>query len=242
MENFEYIDDYFKGKKLPEETRQFEEQVVSDSSFAEDVAFYISTHNLLHEKLEDDKKKSFRQLYNQNIIPEKKSFVFRMMPYIAAAACVVIALAIWLLLSGNPAPQAMAEKYVKQNLQTLSVQMSSKPDSMQMAIQLYNHQQYHEALQIFEALSSHNANDFTAKKYAGIVSLKLKQYDKALMYFSSLEELQGLYTNPGKFYHALTLMSRGKKDDIAMAKKLLQEVISLNLEGKETAEEWIKQL
>lgn len=242
MESFEYIDDYFKGKKLPEETRQFEERITSDPSFAEEVAFYVVAHHVLQERLTDDKKETFKQLYNQGAIHTKTSILTRMMPYMAAAACIIIILAVWLLFNNTPSPQTIAEKYIKQNLQTLSVMMDTKQDSIQLGIKLYNNQEYTQALQLFDALVLHNINDFTAKKYAGIVSLQLKQYDKALIYFSSLEEQQGLYTNPGKFYHALTLMKRGKEEDKVIAKRLLQEVITQNLEGKETAEEWIKQL
>lgn len=241
MESFEYIDNYFKGEKLPDETRQFEERISSDPSFAEEVAFYIAAQHTIKEKLADDKKQAFRQLYDQTATHKKTSISARMMPYMAAAACIVIVLGIWML-KRNPTSQTIAEKYIQQNLQTLSVQMAARPDSIQLGIQLYNSQKYTQALQLFDALLLHTSNDFTAKKYAGIVSLQLKQYDKALIYFSSLEEQQGLYANPGKFYHALTLMRRGTKEDKAIAKRLLQEVAIQNLEGKETAEEWVKQL
>ena len=80
-----------------------------------------------------------------------------------------------------------------------------------------------------------------AKKYAGIVSLRLKEYDKALMYFSMIES-DTSYSNWGKFYKALTLLERDKKGDIEAAKILLQQVRDNELEGKKEAEEWLKKI
>jgi tetratricopeptide (TPR) repeat protein len=81
---------------------------------------------------------------------------------------------------------------------------------------------------------------FEVKKYAGIVSLRLGQYDKAINYFSQLANYTQLYANPGKFYHALTLMKRNRPGDKQTAKILLEQVVQNDLEEKETAQQWLK--
>jgi hypothetical protein len=50
----------------------------------------------------------------------------------------------------------------------------------------------------FENPALHDTGFSEAKKYAGIVSLRLAQYDKAINYFSQIENAL-LYANPGKF-------------------------------------------
>jgi tetratricopeptide (TPR) repeat protein len=120
--------------------------------------------------------------------------------------------------------------------------MSSRADSMQMGLKLYNEGKFPEALQQFETIIQSDTANFTAKKYAGIVSLRLREYDKALLYFKQLETYTDLYANPALFYQALTLMERNRTDDAAKAKQLLEQVVQNDLEGKEVAEEWLKKL
>ena len=91
-----------------------------------------------------------------------------------------------------------------------------------------------------KSLAKNNPTNSEAKKYAGIVSLRLNNYDKALEYFTMLATDTGLYSNPGKFYKAITLLKRNKDGDKEAAKLLLEEVRDENLEGKNEAEEWLE--
>lgn len=50
-----------------------------------------------------------------------------------------------------------------------------------------------------------------------------------------------LYTNPGPFYKAVTLMLRSEGNDKQQAKKILQQIINKNLYGDREAKNWIKQ-
>jgi len=79
------------------------------------------------------------------------------------------------------------------------------------------------------------------RKMAGIVSLRLGDYDKAIDHFTRLEKLT-FYSNPGKFYHAIALIKRNSSGDIEIAKQLLKQVVERDLEGKETAQKWLKSL
>lgn len=133
----------------------------------------------------------------------------------------------------------MADQYIRQHLQTLGVQISSRRDSLQSGLRLYNEGRPEEALQQFEKIIQFDRSDFTAKKYAGIISLRLKEYDKALAYFKQLESHRTLYTNPAQLYQALTLMERNFPGDADKAKQLLQQVVKNDLNGKEAAHEWL---
>ena len=85
MNNMEYIEDYFNGIKTDEQKQEFEQRVVNDVSFAEDVAFYISTNAAIKEKLRQQKKERFREVYNQTkVISIAERPVNRIWRYAAA--------------------------------------------------------------------------------------------------------------------------------------------------------------
>ncbi len=108
--------------------------------------------------------------------------------------------------------------------------MDGNSDSLQVGLRLFNEQKLYEAQVIFKKILQRKNSDSKAIKYAGITALRLKQYDKAIVYFQALSQQKNLYSNPGKFYEALALMQQqpiNKKE----VEKILNEVIDNNLEG-----------
>ena len=242
MKNLEYIDEYFRGEMLPGQKREFEERIEEDQAFAEDVAFYISAREVARQEVIKGKKRRFNELYKQSdtvpvLAPAKKFW-----PYLAAAVVITGIMVGFYLFVQPPSPQKIADRYIEDNFQTLGVTMAGVQDSLQLGIRLYNEGKRRQALQQLEAICRSDTTNFTCRKYAGIVSLELEDYDKAIFYFKQLEQHPGLYANPGKFYRALTLMKRGNPRDVITARQLLEQVVESNLEGKETAQQWIRQL
>ena len=84
--------------------------------------------------------------------------------------------------------------------------------------------------------------DISAKTYAGIVYLRLGNYDKSLQYFQQSENYSSLFSNPAIFYHALTLLKRNQPGDKQRARELLQQVVDNDIEGKKIAQRWLKKL
>lgn len=243
MDNTEYIDNYFKGTRSEAEKQQFENRILKDSLFAEDVAFYISSNGLIEQQLKEEKKQRFREIYEQQKIVSIKQPVKNIRHYLAAASIIFIIILSAIFLSGSKiSPQQLADNYIQQNWKTLAVAMGSQ-DSVETGLGLYNSGKLAEALTMFETLAKNNAaNNTNAKKYAGIVSLRLQNYDKALEYFSMLESDTSLYSNPGKFFKALTLLERNKNGDKEAAKLLLIQVRDNDLEGNKEAVEWLEKL
>ena len=99
-----------------------------------------------------------------------------------------------------------------------------------------------EALQLFEKAIQSGDTSISVQKYAGLTCLQLGSYDKAIAYFTGIENHINIYSNPGKFYHALTLMKRNLPGDKEKAKELLQSVIDQQLYGNELAAGWIKKM
>jgi len=240
MENLEFIENYFKGIKDDVQKQQFEKKILEDAAFAEEVAFYISANETITQQLQEEKKRRFREIYDEQKVISIKRPVRNMWRYLAAASVIVAVVLITWFVSGNKnSSQQLADKYIQENFQTLSVTMGNSDST---GLNLFNSNKLAEALSMFETLAKNNPANSDAKKYAGIVSLRLNNYDKALEYFSTLEADSGLYSNPGKFYKAITLLKRNKDDDKEAAKLLLQQVREQNLEGKSEAEEWLKKL
>jgi len=239
MNNTEYIEKYFRGTNSESEKQQFEKKILEDASFASEVAFYISANKLIEQELKEEKKHRFRKIYEEHkVVPIKQPFK-NMRHYLVAASIIfLIILSALFLFESKTSPSQIANEYIEQNWKTLAITMGSQ-DSLESGLGLYNSGKLPEALAIFETLAKSSAN---AKKYAGIVTLRLQNYTKAIEYFSLLEADTSLYSNPGKFYKAITLMKRDKDGDKETARLLLQEVINNDMEGKSEAQKWVKKL
>ena len=245
MEDYsEYIDDYFNKKLTTEEIKQFEDKITTDQDFAEQVAFYISAKQMLKDEVIKEKKEWFRQLagankavvYKYRKAPVKKMWIYRLA---AAAAVLIIVLIGWSLFFNKAVDtQKLADTYIHERLMNQSVTMGISENNIQQALQLYNEGQLDTSLKMFESIVQKDSSNFDAKKFAGIVYLRLGDYDKALLYFQQLENYS-LNTNPAALYYALTIMKRNRPGDKEQARKMLQQIDSNDLYGKETAHEWL---
>ena len=240
MDNGEYIESYFKGNNTAQQKLQFENKILNDAGFADEVSFYISAGGVIRQELCDEKKERFRKLYEGNKVVSMKPRVTGLWKYMAAASIIVVAFLIIRPFSGDSSsPQQLADKYIKKNFKTLPVEMGVG-DSLQMGISLFESGKLNESLNIFKYIENNDPSNNEATRYAGIASLRLGNYAEALKYFSLLESDTVLYSNPGKFYTAITLLKRNKKGGKKAAKQLLQEVVDKDLEGKNEAEKWLK--
>jgi len=223
--------------------KEFERKIADDEKFAEEVAFYLSTKSVIGGEATNEKKERFKKLYEEykktNASKGQKSAIRKLWPYVAAAAIIA-----GILFGKNvffqPSPQQIADTYIQENFQTLPVTMSSRADSLQTGIRLINEGKLTEALNQFESIIKNDTSSIEAKKYAGIVYLRMQQYDKAIDYFSQLASNTQIFANPGKLYYSVTLMKRNLPGDIDKAKQLLQQVIRDDQEGRKDAEAWLR--
>jgi tetratricopeptide (TPR) repeat protein len=133
----------------------------------------------------------------------------------------------------------MADIYINENFKTLPVKMTAETDSIQDGLRLYNNGQYDAALKQFESIAKRDAGNYKIKENLGIIYLRLGNYDTAIQYFQEFEH-DTLYANPSIFYQALALLKRNLPGDKQKAKELLQQVVANDLEGKESAQQWLK--
>jgi tetratricopeptide (TPR) repeat protein len=233
MDSLEYIDAYFSGEFPLEEASRFEKRIQEDPAFAEEVAYYLGARTALKEVHNEERKARFRELYRRGARPAK---VRRMNPrrwLPAAAAAVLLALIVlsWLLFLRPAEPSRLADRYIRQNLIVLPMKMGGA-DSMQTGISLYNTGRFAEASEQFENLLRLDPLHPAALLNAGIVSLRMENYDKALDFFIKLENHTDSHVNPALFYEALTLMRRNRAGDSDHAKQLLRRIVQQDLNKK----------
>jgi tetratricopeptide (TPR) repeat protein len=245
MDNMEFIEAWFNAQLSPERKKEFEQRITTDPAFAEETAFYLSLRQgAAHEMMEERERfKPVYEQYKRGVHTNKPQPVMmrKLWPWVAAAAVMAGIIFGWNAWLTQASPDILADKYVKEHFQTLSVTMGNNQDSLQAGLRLYNEGRHEEALKQFETMAQNDTSFIEAKKYAGIISLRLGQYDKAINWFSQLENYTQLYANPGKFYHALTLLERNLPGDKETAKSLLQQVVEKDLEGREVAEKWLRE-
>ncbi|MGC4036843.1 MAG: hypothetical protein QM764_12870 [Chitinophagaceae bacterium] len=243
MVTLDYIDDYFMGRLSGDMKKEFEAKISDDPLFAEEVAFYLSAKGAIESDARMQTKERFNAVYKEyktTFVPSKRAgIVRRLWPAIAAAAILASVIIGWVIFNSSSSPADLANEYTKENWRTLGVTMSTKADSLQTGIDLYNQGKLNEALSQFEAIISRDTSSTEAIKFAGIVALQSNDYNKALKYFEVLENWPQLRVNYGKFYHALTLMKRGQSEDTKTAKELLKEIDQKNLDGKTQARVWL---
>jgi tetratricopeptide (TPR) repeat protein len=253
MDSLEYIDAYYGGELSAEETSQFEKRIQEDPTFADEVAYYLGARVAFKEANVEERKIRFRELYRQGAGREEKrqeglrrggvrlGGVRRMhsrkwLPYAAAAAILAIVALSWLLFLRPADPSRLADRYIRQNLTQLPTKMG-RTNQLQSGITLYNSGRLAEALRQFEDLLRSDSLNPAAMLDAGIVTLRMENYDKALDYFKELQNYTDPRVNPALFYEALTLMRRGHPGDSDHARQLMKRIVQGDLSKKEDARE-----
>ncbi len=244
-ETLEYIEAYFTNGLDQNEKKSFEKRCETDEAFAQEVADYTLARAALREQLVKQKQTQWKALEASNekkiTAPVKRIPSFRQWAPYAAAACVLMAV-VFTYLNGNTSPGQLADKYFTEHYMQLSHTMDGGKETIEQGIEFYNNKNYDSALALFQkADNDYPVQKSSTKKYEGYVYLVKKDFENALQQFDELSKMQ-LYSNPGIFLKALTLMQRNKEGDKEEAKILLQQVIDQNLEGKEDAEEMMRSL
>jgi tetratricopeptide (TPR) repeat protein len=243
MDSLEYIDGYFGGGFSPEEAGRFEQRIQDDPTFAAEVAYYISARAALKEARSDERIARFGEIYRQRPAPAKLSpmGLRRWMPALVAAVVLAAVAFSWLLFSRPVHPPQVADRWIGENLAHLSVKMSGA-DSMQTGLDLYNSGKFPEALQQFEGILGRDTLNPAALLDAGIVSLRMANYDQALNFFRKLASHTDPSLNPALFFEALTLMKRNRDGDTDLAKQVLKRIVQQDLDKKKDAQELLGKL
>ena len=161
------IEAYCNHELSDEKRREFEQRIVGDPLFAEEVAFYFSTKQLAASAMIEkraDLRRVFEEYKKEKPLSKQPALMRRILPWVAVAA-VLAAIAWGLTIFRQPSSyKELADKYVKENLSVLSVTMGSKQDSLQAGLALYNEGKLQEAQKQFESLVTSDTASVEAKK------------------------------------------------------------------------------
>ena len=238
-----FIDNFFLGLLSQEDNKLFEDRIVTDPTFAADVAFYLSSKQAARELQETEKKNRFKELYKSNngyhhAKSGAKVIAWRNAGKVALAAAIITAIIVTINLNSQTSPGTLAEKYIQNEYKQLSVSMGTA-DELAKAAESYNSGKYAAAEAAFENVITKDSASFNAVQYAGVSAIRAGNYDIALRHFNELEKFRTRY-NPAVLLQAVALMKRNHPGDKQEAKLLLQRVVNENLDGKEAAQEWLR--
>ncbi len=258
MNNLETIENYLSGQLTPAQRTQFEANLRTDSGLSESLAFYVQAKQVAGVEARELRKAELDALRPS---PKQQSAPMR---WVAAASVLLLLGLGWFIFRlGNEVPTTaqLADTYLADTYGQLGTTMSGETtSSLEQGIDLYNRQQYTEAEAVFtreldrQAAQPNQPSGSTLKgglgqtpgsdrflKFAGLAALQQQKYDVAIARFHQLGERTDLFSNPGLFLEALARLKRNEPMDKEEAKKLLEDVINRNLEGKANAEQLLTQ-
>lgn len=251
--DLETIENYVTGQLAADERARFEDALRTDPAVADALTFYMLSKHVAREEAHAVRKAELDALRRQTA--PAQSFWSAPMRWVAAASIVILLGLGWYFFqpANGPANSELAvsqltDAYVAQHFTKLSTDMdggssgSNSLDSLRQGINLYNKGMQTEADVIFQDVLKRQPDLESALTYAGITALRRGKYDQAITLFHRLSQRTGLVSNPGTFYEALTLLKRDQPTDKKQAKRLLEDVIIHNLQGKGEAQQLVDKL
>lgn len=240
--DLETIENYLTGQLSADERTQFEATLRTDPAMADALAFYALAKHTAKVDAHAQRQAELDALRRQ---PARLQWAAPMQ-WVAAASVVLMLGLGWYFLRdtiGSPDATQLAEAYFTKNFDQLPTTMGGGPtDSLKQGVDLYNNKKFAEAEAVFQGVLTGQPDNDRALKFAGLVALRQQKYDQAIDRFHRLSQRTDLFSNPGTFLEAIALLQRGRPIDKEQAKKLLEEVVSRNLEGKSEAETLLDQL
>lgn len=239
--NLETIENYVNGQLSEQERTQFDERLRTDPAVANELAFYVLSKQVAHQQAREQRMAELNALRQQNPRIGQRSIGWTV--YVAAASLILLLGLGWYFFRPTTEPSLatnqLVDDYVTAHFMELPTTMGSETDSLKLGIDLFNKGKLDQATVVFQDVLARKPDTDSALKYGGIASLRQGNYDKAIEQFQALSQRTDLIANPGAFYESLSLLKRGRPIDKSRAKKLLEDVINKNLEGKADAEKLI---
>jgi tetratricopeptide (TPR) repeat protein len=230
----ERIEKYFESSLNVSERQAFETSLANDEEQLDDIAFYLKAKCAAQISARDLKLMEKHKEWSSLPVEDKSKW--HVPAWISIAAMLMVVLSVLFFFNPlKPRITSRAEEYINQNLKQLPVQLADSQNLLQLAISNYNKAAYELALNNAEEFLKLNPKDPEALKVAALASLQMKEYEQAISYCRKISIQTGLFDNPGKFYEALTYLSRNGPSDELRADRLLQEIIDHNEAGKQDA-------
>lgn len=254
--DLETIENYLSGQLSDEARAQFETTLRTDPAVADALAFYVLARHTAKVDALSQRRDELDALYKRSRTAQETDHVPVPIPsptpdrrlwsapmrWVAAASVILLLGLGWYFFRTTNAPDAsqLADAYVTRTYDQLSTTMGGEAaDKLTQGVGLYNDRKFAEAERTFKSALTEQPDNDRALKFAGLVALRQKKYDLAIDRFHQLSQRTDLVSNAGTFLEAIALLQRNRPMDKGKAKKLLEEVISKNLDGKDEASQII---
>lgn len=254
------IDNYLRGLLTEEELIAFELKLQSDDEFRRNVALEqalwssqndadwsfatykndeIKTYiKLLEESDLQNLKKSLKQINSEFNEDASKSRSYKF--YYLAAASIAILITLSVFFNQDVSNQELVDKYLSTaDLPSLVSRGHSEADILIQAQELFENENYQDALNIFRPALETRRNDPSIYLYTGIAQMKLMKFTEAEITFDNLVNSQLLDAQKGYWYKALLFLEQNRIDE---TKVILNTIISNSLFNHDEAEELLKAL
>ena len=270
----EKIEAYLNNEMSPADRSQFEATLTLDKELANTLKMYrtieADMRGFEKYKLQDKALQATLSTFTKEyftdeaqsvakVIPLYSSNIFKIVAGLAASVVIFLVTYFTFLLPAENLP-ALADTYVKENLQQINQSVSvpedtlhfgvagnhqtknTYQDSVATGITAYNNQEFNTALRYFQGVQKNHPDDKAVKKYTGLVYLRTKKYEQALQAFQELARSSEVPNNPGLFLQAITFMLRNQPHDKQQAKQRLQQVVETRAAGSQQAAAWLEKL
>ena len=206
-ENLEQVEQYLSGAMNEADQAAFEARLKDEAELQEDVAFM----KLLNKSGFNAGFKEEMDAFHEELFPEKEarlSTVRRWIPY-AAAVLIFLSLAVYFLLSPQPAIEQLASDYFQPFPNYVSMRSIDMDENFSLGLKKYSLNQFDSAYYFLSQARVGDAYATDLAFYAGISSLALQKNDVAIASFSNLLQERSKYDQQIRWYLALAYLGQG---------------------------------
>jgi len=237
------IEQYLDNTLSEEEVRAFDQQVLTDEAFAEEVRLHQKLRLALEVAGNDQLREELAALgssLRKDSGGGTSPLLRQPWLYVGLAA----ALGIFLLIRGTlpgSTPQSALELYrTFSDVPAMRMVRGNTTDSlMQLAYSAYVMEDFSQAKQYFSRILQIDSTQILVKFYLGISYLQLDQPQESLAYFKEIPQAHA-YAQHARWYSALAQLKLG---DIAQSEALLTQIVQKNRHYKKAeAEELLRLL
>lgn len=215
MKKIMIIEKYLEGKLDQAEKLEFDEMLVSDKNFTEE----IKLHKEINEAISNDELHLFREKVSTVVRDNNKktliltAFSRKLIKYpVAASILLLIAFSLWQILSLN-SPQELFSKYYLPYQPDISTRSENTlNDKIQLSCLLYQEGDYAKSFDLLQSFILKNPNNQTASFYLSLNAVELAKYDLAIAGFKNIEnDVTTPFALHARWYLALTYLKMNNK-------------------------------
>ncbi|MBS1605741.1 MAG: hypothetical protein JST42_23985 [Bacteroidetes bacterium] len=203
----EFIIRYADNELSEEERRQFEADLLTDPTLAGELSLYLELRRTLEQRLPRDAgadalRSTLEDLNKEYFTPPaRRSSRVRWIAWSAAAACIVVALGIYLLPSGN---EDLIDRLGRTEMVGTESRGANTDSLLQQAAAFFNQQQFDKALPLLDKAVAADSSSQLAIFYRGIAEWHTASVALARRDLIDVYNGESLMRYEAAFYIALT--------------------------------------